>query len=166
MSLAIEPRSHPTLTLVAAMTPTGVIGDHGTLPWELPEDLRLFRELTWGGTLIMGGKTMRSLPSPLPGRFNLVVSRQLKTATGRTLCTSWPAALTFALQLSRPIYVIGGASIYQQALHDCQNMVISRLEQEFEGNILFPDIDWSEWRMEREEAYCGFRRCFYRRQKL
>ncbi|WP_158247084.1 dihydrofolate reductase [Geothermobacter hydrogeniphilus] len=150
-----------TLTLVAAMTDNGVIGRRGEMPWWLPAELQLFRQLTMGGILIMGRKTFTSLPAPLPGRINLVVSRHLQTAPGRTVCSSLQTALQLAATLPRPVFIVGGAQLYRQALPRCEKMVLSWVEGQPQGDTFFPAIEWSEWEIEREERYSGFRRCFY-----
>jgi len=151
----------PALTLVAAMTDNGVIGRRGEIPWQLPAELQLFRQLTMGGTLIMGRKTFTSLPAPLPGRINLVVSRHLQSAPGRTVCSSLQTALQLAAALPRAVFIVGGAQLYRQALPRCGKMVLSWIEGQPQGDTFFPAIEWSEWKIEREESYSGFRRCFY-----
>ncbi len=152
-------------TLVVAMTRSGIIGVAGRLPWSLPEDLRLFRKLTWGGTVLMGRATFESLPAPLAGRHNLVVSRTLEKAPGAEVWPSPEAALARARQLGRPIFIIGGRQLYRATLPHCEQLVVSWVEGDFPGDIHFPEVDWSNWERIREEHHPGFRRCWYRRRK-
>lgn len=106
--------------LIVALDLHGLIGAEGTLPWRYKEDLKRFKAVTMGGTLILGGKTFRSLPGLLPGREHVVVTRALET-------TGWPfrpdhtagslkEALMIAYALGKPIWIAGGAEIYQAAL--------------------------------------------------
>lgn len=157
------PPGSPPLTLVVAMSDTGVIGHGGRLPWHLPQDLSLFKDLTLGGAVIMGRKTFESLPAPLDGRINLVVSRTLKTAPGRTLCADFPAAYALARHLQLSTYIIGGVDLYRQALPSCQQMVVSWVEGAPKGDVFFPEIEWSRWEERRMEQYSGFKRGFYER---
>lgn len=152
------------LVLVAAMTHQRVIGRAGKIPWDIPEDLRLFRELTWGGSLIMGRKTWESLQGPLPGRVNLVVSRTLHSSPGIEVCRSVGAALQRSRKLGGPTYVIGGAEVYSQtmALADC--MMISWVDVEVEGDRFFPSFEPAEWEEFSRQTYPEFSRVFYRRK--
>lgn len=102
------------LTMVLAATPTGVIGDRGSMPWHLRSDLQRFKQLTLGGTLIMGRKTFDSIGRPLPGRETIVITRQADWQhAGVHRADSAAAALRLLDQLGRPGYVVGGAEIYR-----------------------------------------------------
>lgn len=154
------------LTLVVAISGNDIIGDQGRIPWNLPEDLRLFRQLTLGGTLIMGRKTFESLPAPLNGRHNLVVGATSLRPTEAEFFSSLEQALTRAQELGKPIFIIGGAKVYQASLHLCSHMIISWVEGETSGDTCFPAVDWSQWTLVKEEPHDGFRRCIYQRRRL
>jgi len=145
------------------MTAEYVIGREGVLPWEFPEDLRLFREWTMGGTLIMGRRTFRSLPEPLDGRNNLVLSRTLAQAADITVCRSWTDALEKARRLGADIWVMGGAEVYRIALGDARQLVVSWVKGNYPGDTRFPSL-WSlDWKLLSQTPYQGFIQCRYRR---
>lgn len=152
------------LTLVVAMSSDRVIGYAGNIPWNLPEDLKLFRELTWGGTVIMGRNTWSSIGRPLDGRTNLVVSQTLPTPEGVVVCPSLPQALDTAKQFCKPVFIIGGEGLYREALPLANNLVVSYIEGDFIGDRFFPVLDSDDWEMTRQENYVGFSRKFYRRR--
>jgi dihydrofolate reductase len=124
--------------LVWAQSANGVIGRDGTLPWHLPEDLRHFRTLTAGATVLMGRRTWESLPPrfrPLPGRRNLVLSRTAQD--GVETFPDLPAALAAA---AGPVWVIGGAAVYRAALPFADRIVVTELRDRFDGDAHAPDV--------------------------
>jgi len=155
----------PTIAIIVAMTADRVIGHAGQLPWSLPEDLRLFRELTLGRTVIMGRRTYESLPGPLDGRHNLVVSRNLAELPGIKACRSWEEALQIARQLAKEIMVIGGADIYRTALKETQQLIVSWVEGDYPGDVYFPALWRVDWELLCQTANRGFIQCRYRRLK-
>ncbi|MCL2296692.1 MAG: dihydrofolate reductase, partial [Proteobacteria bacterium] len=109
-------RSPFPFALIAAKARNGVVGQGGQLPWRLPEDLRHFREITTGHTVVMGRKTWESLPRALPQRQNIVVTRNTAyTASGAQTVPSLEAALAAATEPA-PVFCIGGGELYRQAL--------------------------------------------------
>lgn len=123
---------HP-VTAVVAMTPRGVIGRDGAMPWRLRQDLQRFKKLTMGGVLVMGRKTYESIGRPLPGRRTVVVSRNLDLAfPGVELATSPEAALEMAS--GDPVFVVGGAEIYRQLLPKCDQIYLTRVLSGVEGD--------------------------------
>ena len=159
----------PRLTLIAAVARNGVIGNDNALPWRLPEDLKRFKELTLGHPIIMGRKTWASLGRPLPGRSNIVISRDPDfSAPGATVVASLAAALA-ACASAQEAFVIGGAEIYALALPAAQCLQLTEIDREFPGDTHFPDFDPSAWRetaRERHRAEAGFDYAFvtYQRQ--
>lgn len=149
-------RALPNLVLIAALARNGVIGINNTLPWHLPEDMKHFREATRGKPVIMGRKTWESLPDtfrPLPGRHNIVVSRNpTYQADGATVVSSLTAALDAAVNAD-DAFVIGGAELYRQALPLARRMVLTRIEQDFEGDAHFPSFTDADWQMTRQDAH-------------
>ena len=159
----------PRLTLIAAVAKNGVIGNDNALPWRLPADLKRFKELTLGHPIIMGRKTWASLGRPLPGRSNIVISRDLGLkAPGAIVVASLAAALAACADASEA-FVIGGAEIYALALPAAQCLQLTEIDREFSGDTHFPTIDPNAWRetaRERHHADAGFDYAFvtYQRQ--
>ena len=144
----------PILSLIAAIARNGVIGIDNRLPWHLPADLRHFKELTTGHTVIMGRKTWESLPGkfrPLPGRRNIVVTRNAAfRAEGAVVAASLPAAM--ALAESGVAFVIGGAELYAAALPLADRLDLTEIDEEFAGDTHFPERDPNQWRETAREA--------------
>lgn len=133
--------SPPALAIVAAVARNGVIGAGNALPWRLPEDLAHFRALTMGHAIVMGRRTWQSLGRPLPGRQNIVVTRDLAfAAEGATIAPSLPAALRLA-SLPHPHFCIGGAQLYATALPLAAVLHLTEIDCDFVGDTLFPAWD-------------------------
>lgn len=155
----------PVLAVIAAMDRHHLIGDHGHLPWHLPEDLRLFRTLTEGNTVIMGRNTFESLGrKPLAGRRNIVISSTLPASEDVKVCRSFAQALAEAWRLGGPVFVIGGRQVYQKALAIADQLHISWVEGDFSGDVYFPKIDFGNWQGMEERDFNGFRYVRYRRK--
>lgn len=147
------------------MTQARVVGHKGRLPWYIPAELQLFKELTWGHTLIMGRQTFRSIGRPLPGRRNIIVSRSLPATPGIEVCRSFAEALRLATGDGKKIFVIGGAEIYRQALPHAGALVISWIREDCSGDTWFPDFDLTAWTVERSEEYPQFSRVWYKNSR-
>ena len=148
--------STPRITLVAAVARHGVIGRDGGLVWSDPLDLKHFRALTQGHAVLMGRKTWDSLPArfrPLPGRRNLVVSRQAGLQLpGAEVQASLPRALA-ALAAAPQVFVIGGGELYAQALPLADELVLTEVDADLPGDTVFPAIDPAVWQaVQREPA--------------
>ncbi len=148
------------------MTQERVIGASGRLPWHLPEDLRLFRGLTYGHAVVMGRRTFESIGRPLPGRRNLVVSRTLPPSPDIEVCRSFEEALARTADLSGRVFFIGGPGIYAQALSVADLLIVTWVEQDVKGDVHFPAFNASEWTAERTEPGSGFVRVWYRRTRV
>ena len=136
----------PRIHLVAAVASNGVIGARGTLPWRLPEDLRHFKALTFGHPVIMGRRTWQSLGKPLPGRENIVVTRDRAfSAPGASVAASLEAALALCADSPR-VFVIGGGELYAAALGCADVLVLTEIQRDFEGDARFPEFDRAAWR--------------------
>ncbi|SMB22812.1 Dihydrofolate reductase [Sterolibacterium denitrificans] len=151
----------PHLTLIAAVARNGVIGLDNALPWRLPEDLRRFKALTLGHPVIMGRKTWESLGRPLPGRSNIVISRDPQyVASGATTASTLEQAIAAAArEEDQEIFVIGGAEIYRLALPLAQRLQLTEIDRDFAGDARFPAVDqriWRETSRERHRAEAGF----------
>ena len=142
-----------TISLVAARGRNGVIGSQGALPWRLRSDLQKFKQTTIGKPCVMGRKTWDSLQlRPLPGRLNIVISRNPDFAgKGALVCSTLEEALSIARETAREdgvdeVCVIGGAQIYALALPRAKRLYISEVDAEPPGDARFPDLDETEWR--------------------
>lgn len=150
----------PRVAFVVAVSKNGVIGLDGTLPWRLSSDLRLFKTLTMGKPLIMGRKTWESLPKrPLPGRDNIVITRQRGyVAPGATLVTSPQAALSKAEMFARhshsdEIAVIGGGEVFALLLPSADRIYLTEVDLEVKGDTSFPELDPKEWKEVGREQF-------------
>ncbi len=136
--------SRPPLTLVVAVAENGVIGSNGALPWKLPEDLKHFRRLTLGKTVLMGRKTFESLGKPLEGRANWVLTRDPAFApSGARVFRTLDEALAEPPQ--GRLMVIGGADLYRQTLPLAQRLELTRVHARLEGDTFFPDYGAAQW---------------------
>ena len=139
------------LSLIAAVAANGVIGTGGDIPWQYPEDLTHFKQTTLGHPVVMGRRTFesihRDLDGPLPERLNIV----LTTAPHRlpdsvTAVASTTAALAEATDSgASTTYVIGGATVYEQFLPQANELILTELTAAFDGDTVFPTVDWSRW---------------------
>lgn len=161
----------PTLSMIAALARNNVIGQDNTLPWHLPEDLKHFRAITQGKPVIMGRKTWDSLPPkfrPLPGRRNIVVSRNRKLAlAGAEVVDSLAAALALLDHDAEGI-VIGGAELYRLALPLADRLYLTRIDAEFSGDAFFPPIapaDWIETERQTGHSADGLDYAFVRMER-
>lgn len=156
--------SRPVLALIVAMDRRHVIGHRGELPWNLPMDLKLFRKLTTGNTVIMGRKTFDALGTPLPNRHNIVLSRTLADQSNVIICRTLSQALAEAWRFGRQAFFIGGAEVYRKAIEIVDELHISWVAGEHEGDTWFPKVDFSNWQVVQEEEFAGFRYMRYRRK--
>lgn len=143
----------PVLAIVAAVAANAVIGDDNRLPWRLPADLRRFRALTSGHSVIMGRKTWESIGRPLPDRQNIVVTRRAEfRATGAEIASSVVDALA-RVRLPVPAFCIGGGELYREALAYASLLYLTEIGRAFEGDATFPHFDHREWREVDREAH-------------
>lgn len=158
-----DPVQKNPIILVVAMTHAGVIGRQNRLPWHIPEDLRQFRRLTQGGVLVMGRKTFQSLPAPLQGRYHLVISRTLAGRPDIEIVPTLTDALHQAHQHDGPTFLIGGRQVFAEGIGRCDLLVVSWIKGDYDGDVRFPDIDWSCWRETARTDHRDFSRSVYRR---
>lgn len=158
--------SKPILALIAAHARDRVIGIDNRMPWHLPEDMKFFRETTRGKPVIMGRKTWESLPDafrPLPGRLNIVVSRNAGyDAQGATVVGSLPDALSAAGNTDI-VFVMGGADLYRQALPMADRLYLTEIDADFAGDAHFPEYpkdDWCEVHRNAQVAASGLKFAF------
>ena len=133
------------LSIIVAMSSNRVIGVNNTLPWHLSEDLKHFKSLTVGHTIIMGRKTYDSIGRALPNRRNIVISRNIETSCeGAEVVHSIEDAFSISKN-DGEVFVIGGSNIYEQALHLVDHLYITEIKKSFLGDAFFPEINKSIW---------------------
>lgn len=144
-----------TLTLIVARASNGVIGRDNQLPWHLPEDLKHFKQTTMGAPIIMGRKTHESIGRPLPGRRNVVVTRDAsRRFNGCDTVTDLPAALALAAQDQAPeAFLIGGAQLYAEGMVMADKLIVTEIMADYEGDATFPELDPNEWEEVSREAH-------------
>jgi dihydrofolate reductase len=135
------------LAIVVAMTTERVIGLNGSMPWHIPEDLRHFRRVTMGHAIIMGRTTHESIGRALPGRTNVVITRQRdRTFAGCEVAHSLDAAIAIARDGGdEEPRIIGGGTIYALALPLATRLILTEVGLKVAGDTFFPDVDWAEW---------------------
>ena len=150
------------ITIIVAIAENGAIGMKNSLLWHIPEDLRRFKRITMGHNLIMGRKTWYSLPRrPLPGRLNIVMTKNPCNCAGQCLCASSSEDALSKCKPGKEIFIIGGSSVYKEFMPVAERLMITHVHREYEADTFFPDFDLSEWaETEREDheynPQCGF----------
>ena len=141
------------ISLIVAMAENRVIGLRGKVPWRIPEDLKYFKEKTMGKSIIMGRKTYESIGTPLPGRFNIVVSRHGDCENdGLVVTNSIHSALDEAEKKDCEAIIIGGAEIYEATLPLAERIYLTEVHENVEGDTTFPPFDRSLWKeVERKD---------------
>jgi dihydrofolate reductase len=143
----------PRICLIAALAANRVIGRNNALPWHLPADLKRFKALTMGHPVLMGRKTHESIGRPLPGRRNLVITRNGRyDAPGCEIVFSLNDAVA-ACRGAGEIFVIGGAELYREALPRAHQLDFTEIRSEFEGDAFFPEFSMAQWREIARETH-------------
>lgn len=139
------------VSLIAAVSENGVIGQNNQLPWRLSSDLRRFRELTMGHHLIVGRRTFESIGRPLPGRVMVVLTRKVDFRPARVkTANSLVQALSLASADEQP-FIGGGSALFQQALPHVDRIYLTTVHANIEGDSFFPDIDVNLWAVKSTE---------------
>ena len=143
-----------TLSIIVAVASDRAIGRANDLLWHLPADLKRFKELTTGHTILMGRKTFESLPrGPLPNRRNIIISRSLPAPSGAEVYPTIQQALE-ACASDEEVFIIGGGEIYRQLLPDTERIYLTRVQASFpDAEVFFPELDPTEWIEEAREVY-------------
>ena len=141
-----------TITLIAALGRNRAIGLDGRMPWHLPAELQHFKRTTMGKALVMGRKTWQAIGRPLPGRQNIVISRNPAfKAAGADVVDSLATAVEIAR--SEEVMIIGGGQLYEQALPIADRMVLTLVDVEPEADTWFPEWDDKQWERAGEQRY-------------
>ncbi len=141
-----------SISMVVAVARNGVIGRDNGMPWHLPEDLKHFKKITLGHPILMGRKTFESIGKALPGRSNIIVTRQTDwRAEGAIVAPSLEQALEYGAEEAEKLgvdtlMVIGGAELYRQALPLVRRIYFTEVHVEVEGDTTFPRLDHGEWK--------------------
>ncbi len=134
------------ISLLVAMDQHRLIGKDNQLPWHLPQDLAYFKKVTMGHKIIMGRKTFESIGRPLPGRENIIVTRDMTyTQPGCTILHSIEEIIALSSRSNEEVFVIGGAEIFKEILPVSDRLYITEIDHEFEGDTYFPERKHSEW---------------------
>ena len=150
---------NPRTALIAAVASNGAIGLEGDMPWHISEDLKYFKRVTMGAPVIMGRKTYASIGSALPGRANIVITRNTAFSSDDADVVHDVAAGVRKAQAiaqidgSAEVFVIGGAEIYAQVLAAADRVYLTEIDGEFSGDAFFPDLDTTQWREVSREPH-------------
>ncbi len=147
------------LSLIVAMSTNRTIGINNSLPWHLPNDLKYFKQATMGKPIVMGRKTFESIGKPLPGRRNIVITRDANyQADGIDVVSSLEQAISLGEDIclvdgQEEVMVIGGAQIYELALPKADRLYITHVDAEVNGDAFFPEVDWPSFTVMAEESF-------------
>ncbi|MDQ0272010.1 dihydrofolate reductase [Cytobacillus purgationiresistens] len=135
------------ISLMWAMDENRVIGINNELPWHLPEDLKFFKRTTMGHPIAMGRKTWESIGRPLPGRENIVITRNKDfSPEGATVLNSLDELIDYSNKLDQDVFVIGGAEIFKSVLPFSDHLYMTMIHHQFAGDTYFPELDLSDWK--------------------
>lgn len=141
------------VSIIAAMDRNRLIGNKNQLPWHLPADFAHFKAVTMGKPIIMGRKTFESIGKPLPGRTNIVLSRNPETKFEGVVCVASLEEAIDAVADAEEVMIIGGSTIYEMLLPRINRMYLTFVDAQFEGDAWFPEFDESQW-LEKESVIC------------
>lgn len=141
-----------TISLIVAASTNNAIGKDGQLLWHLPNDLKYFKNMTWGMPVIMGRKTFEAVNKILPGRVNIVITRQEGWNADQVIVAkNLDDAIEKAKSTNcREIFIIGGGEIYEQGMKIAQRIYMTRVHTVLNGDTYFPSIDESEWALKKQ----------------
>ena len=143
----------PLISMIVAMDENRLIGENNQLPWHMPADLAFFKRTTMGKPILMGRKTWESIGRALPGRRNIVISRNNSfEAPGADVTGSLEEAIALC-QDEAEIMLIGGATLFEQCLADTDVLYLTRIHHAFDGDTWFPDFTHYQWNIEFQEDH-------------
>ncbi|HET6243501.1 MAG: dihydrofolate reductase [Bacteroidetes bacterium] len=158
-------------SFLVAVAKNNVIGKDNKLPWYLPADLRFFKNLTTGHHIIMGRKTFESFGKPLPNRTSVVITRKKDyNSQGCIVVHSIEEAIKTAA-VEKEIFIIGGEEIFSQSMSIADRIYLTRINEEFEGDAFFPELNSQEWKLKEKQDFeadeknkYGYSFCIYERK--
>jgi dihydrofolate reductase len=139
-------------SIIVAIAKNNAIGKDNKLLWYLPNDLKHFKDVTTGHTVIMGRKTYESVGKPLPKRRNIVVTRQAISIEGCEVVPSIEAALALCAD-EEEVFIVGGAEIYRQSVPLTDRIYLTKVDQDFDGDTFFPELNAAEWKETERENF-------------
>ncbi len=142
------------ISLIVAASENNVIGKDGELPWRLPDDLKHFKSVTMGKPVVMGRKTWESIGKPLPGRQNVVITRQRDYEAEGCDVVAYPAAALQATRTADEVMIIGGSHVYGQFLRRANRVYLTRVHATVDGDAYFPVLD-DDWRLVSTEEHAA-----------
>ncbi len=142
-----------SINIIVAMDRERAIGYQGKLPWSLPPDLKRFKEITTGHTIIMGRKTYESIGRPLPNRTNVIISRNPNFHAQDCVTISSLTEVLANVKDNDEVFVIGGSDIYKQALPYSQKIYMTLIDKVFKGDTFFPSLESNDWQETQRESY-------------
>jgi dihydrofolate reductase len=156
------------VAIIVAIAKNNVIGNTNDLPWYLPEDLKRFKKITTGHTVVMGRKTYESiinrLGKPLPNRKNVVITRQDNYPVPEGVLVFHDLDSVLQLLKNEDVFIIGGAEIFKLALPLVDTLYVTHVYKEYPGDVYFPEVNWSEWKKIEEEPHEEFSFATYIKQ--
>lgn len=154
--------------LIAAVAENKVIGKDGDIPWHIPEDLKHFKQKTTGHTVVMGRKTYQSLPDsfkPLPDRENIVLTRSDFQPENDSVKVANSLEDAWKKSSNSKIFVIGGAGIYRQTIDNADKIILTEIEEPYDGDTYFPDFKKEKWVEKNREQHENFSFVTYERKE-
>ena len=147
-------RAYNSISIIVAVADDNVIGYKNKMPWTLPADLARFKELTWGGVVVMGRRTYESIGQPLPGRINVVFTRGLIESDVEVVknIEEFFDLIKANNWLPKPIFVLGGTEVYKCFLPLADKIYMTRIFESFKGDTFFPELDLNQWKLFSKEA--------------
>lgn len=158
-------------SIIVAIGNNNEIGKNNKLLWYIPEDLKKFKEITQGKTVVMGRNTFKSIGKILPNRNNIVLSKNLQNINNKKnleICDDFPKIIKKYKNSVEEVFIIGGAQIYKKALElgIVEKLYISHIDfSDDEADTYFPEIDYNLWKKVEEERYAGWKFCVYKKVK-
>lgn len=145
------------LSLIVAASTNNAIGKNNQMLWHLPNDLKFFKNTTWGMPVIMGRKTFESVNKALPGRMNIVITRQEGwNAAGVVVATDLTDAIQKAEATNcKEIFIIGGGEIYKQSIETANKVYLTRVQTTIDGDTFFPELDENNWQLISEDSFAA-----------
>jgi len=144
-----------SIKLICAISKNDVIGNENKLPWNIPEDLKRFKELTSNNWIVMGRKTFDSIGRPLPNRKNIVLSKNKNLRIDSVEVFNSPKEVIESYKNNsdqKDLFIIGGTYVYELFLEYSEYLFITHVDKEYSGDAFFPKIDWNEWKLINEES--------------
>ncbi|THB72839.1 MAG: type 3 dihydrofolate reductase [Gammaproteobacteria bacterium] len=140
------------ISIIVALATNHVIGKNNQIPWHIPKDLQYFKRITMGKPMIMGRKNFESIGRPLPGRKNIILTRDKDYKAEGCIITHSKEEAVAAADNAEEIMIIGGGAIYEMFLDEADMLYLTEIDSDVEGDVLFPKYDKTQWKEVSREA--------------